>query len=371
MISAVRFYTQCQSIKRLSGLLPESVKNVLRPAVLEISYRAAVRGKIANADSIASRLSETYQPVKCPLILISQVQRSGGSLLSQLFDGHRQLLAHPQELKIGSPFKYMWPPIDGALSTDKQFKILFEPTVLDMCQNGYAKGKKDLERKNFFFLPNVQRAIYRAAIAKLTGTPSQRDVLDAYFTSYFNAWLNLRSELKDAKYVTGFTPMLASRKENMKQFWDAYPDGYLISVLRSPFSWYPSAMRLGGGEKLGDLKKAVNWWNESTQAMIREKNDRPDRVIVLNFEDLLERTEKTMHHICVRTGLNFDPALLTPSFNGEPTGANTSFESLERGRVSSAPLKREKHLTAEHRRFLERHCQKLYEQAMAKAVEKV
>ena len=53
------------------------------------------------------------QPVTCPLVLISQIQRSGGSLLSQLFDGHPEVHAHPHELKIGYPKKDTWlrPPL--------------------------------------------------------------------------------------------------------------------------------------------------------------------------------------------------------------------------------------------------------------------
>jgi hypothetical protein len=41
-------------------------------------------------------------------VLISQIQRSGESLLSQLLDGHPELDAHPHELKIGYPNKYTW-----------------------------------------------------------------------------------------------------------------------------------------------------------------------------------------------------------------------------------------------------------------------
>jgi hypothetical protein len=33
-------------------------------------------------------------------VLISQIQRTGGSLLNQPLDGHLELDAHPQELKI-------------------------------------------------------------------------------------------------------------------------------------------------------------------------------------------------------------------------------------------------------------------------------
>ena len=38
-----------------------------------------------------------------PLLMVSQIQRSGGSLMAQLFDGHPQLYAHPFEIQIGYP----------------------------------------------------------------------------------------------------------------------------------------------------------------------------------------------------------------------------------------------------------------------------
>ena len=42
---------------------------------------------------------EHIQPVTVPFALISQIQRSGGSMLNQLFDGHPNVHAHPHELK--------------------------------------------------------------------------------------------------------------------------------------------------------------------------------------------------------------------------------------------------------------------------------
>ena len=52
---------------------------------------------------------EHISPVTSPLTLISQVRGCGGSLLSQLFDGHPELHVHPPELMIGYPEKHIWP----------------------------------------------------------------------------------------------------------------------------------------------------------------------------------------------------------------------------------------------------------------------
>jgi hypothetical protein len=36
--------------------------------------------------------------IDAPLFLVSQIPRSGGSMLAQLFDGHPQVYAHPAEI---------------------------------------------------------------------------------------------------------------------------------------------------------------------------------------------------------------------------------------------------------------------------------
>jgi len=66
-----------------------------------------------------------FQPITIPIALISQIQRSGGSLLSQLFDGHPELHAHPHELKIGYLKKYHWPEININDDSSNWFKKLF------------------------------------------------------------------------------------------------------------------------------------------------------------------------------------------------------------------------------------------------------
>ena len=48
-----------------------------------------------------------FKKIKNNLIIISQVQRSGGTLLSQLFDSHPQIHSYPSELKLTKP-KFDW-----------------------------------------------------------------------------------------------------------------------------------------------------------------------------------------------------------------------------------------------------------------------
>jgi hypothetical protein len=355
------------------------LRNRLRAQRDHLSYIAAVRGRAANLNSIKERLKTAHHAVRCPLIMVSQVERSGGSLMAQLFDGHPELLAHPQELKIGHPEKEIWPRTDHS-DLDEQFRILFEPRMVEFCETGYAKGRHNEDRKNFHFVPYVQREVFREVLKKTNGS-SSREILDAYFTSYFNAWLNMRSRIDQAKFVTGFVPMMAVQERNMDEFWRIYPDGFLISIIRSPLSWYPSFLKekeergsffkQKAGRTLSKVEISAARWIESTRAMFREHERRKDQVIVLNFDDLVGNTEATMRLVCRRVGLGYHPLLISPTFNWEPIRSNSIFGATEAGVVTSAPAQRDTLLNDAERDYLTTHCMPLYEKALREIAEPV
>ena len=324
----------------LRRLLANRIRLGLKDRSRYGAYYVAVDGRAANVYSIAKRLKASYQAINCPLIMISQVERSGEPLMAQLFDGHPQLLAHPHELKFGYPHKRVWPSTNLA-NLDKQFRVLFEVDNVDFCENGYTKGSHNSDRKNFFLLPHVQKAVFNEALKEVSEATS-RDVLNAYFTSYFNAWLNMRTRINQARSVTGSVPMMASVKGNMDEFWRTYPDGYLISIVRSPLSWHPSFAKLKGLKRpqFSDVEVTAARWNVSTQAMFRERERMKDRVIVLSFDDLVRKTEATMRLVCRRIGLDFHPSLVNPTFNWEPMASNSIFGATAPGIVTSAPARR-------------------------------
>ena len=165
-------------------------------------------------------------PVTSPLALISQVQRSGGTLLSQLFDGHPELHAHPHEMKIGYPTKDTWPQLDLNENPARWLEILFEYNVLNHLRKGYKKEKKQDEAFLLLLLPSVQREIFMDNLGSVK-SPTLRDIFNAYMTSYFGAWLNNQNSFGHKKFITAFTPRLAMSKKNMESFFEIYPDGRL------------------------------------------------------------------------------------------------------------------------------------------------
>jgi hypothetical protein len=93
---------------------------------------------------------ERIQPITAPLALISQIQRSGGSMLSQLFDGHPQVHAHPHELRLDIP-KNNWPPIDLGDRPDRWFEILFEDNCRAITCGTVIKRWKNTRKRFFLF----------------------------------------------------------------------------------------------------------------------------------------------------------------------------------------------------------------------------
>ncbi len=269
-------------------------------------------------------------PVREPLVLISQIQRSGGTLLSQLFDGHPEVHAHPHEICIGKPAKWDWPPLDLA-RPETWFETLREPLLAEWVEKGFVKDLTELRKGRdpdvfpFVFSLRWQRSIFDRFAAD---AQSERDVLEAYFTSYFNAWVDNHSLYAGPKKaVVGFTPRLAMELERVERFFAAYPDGLLVSVVRDPRGWYASA-RLHR-KYYADLEQSIGLWRASTEAALEAAARFGERVVLLTYEELLEDTERTMAQLAGRIGIAATRELLVPTFNSRPIRANSS-EAVER-----------------------------------------
>ena len=309
--------------------------------------------------------SENIRPVTQPLALITQIQRSGGSLMSQLFDGHPEIHPHPHELMLGYKKKYIWPRLDLNEQPERWFRVLFENMVIQHAREGYKKGKEDRESFPFNFNPYLQKKIFLEYIDSAQSL-NLRTVFDAYMTSYFGAWLNNQNNTGQKKFVTAFTPRLSFKQENMDLFFEVYPEGRVISLIRDPRNWYPSALR-HGPKMYGDIKLALIQWNEGAQAMLRNKKLYADRIRLLKFEDLVAETETVMRYLAEFLGIKFEDILIIPTFNKKPIKAHTSFKVENHG-ILKGTQSRYKTLSESELEIIEDMTADIYSKALKEVV---
>lgn len=327
------------------------------------SQAAFNRAAKSSSSDICEFLSTAPTRLTVPLILISQVSRSGGTLLSQLFDGHPQIAAHPHELGFGFPSEESW--IARATTAQETLARMAEHAHFQFTRSGFSKGEQQADRFPFLFSAAAQNAVF-TKLWQSAPPKNDRDCADIYFSSYFQAWLNYHQSLAETRYVTAFQPRFANRTEKVDAFFAAYPDGYLLQVLRDPWTWYASAQKNQRWIKKRSTPEGIlKEWIGSTEAILRNVSAYPHRVIVVHFDSLLNSTEQTMRDLCRILNLDFLPSMLKPTFNGNLMTANSSY-AVPRAGIIEAPSDRAKQLIRSQKEMIDVRCEELYESALSK-----
>ena len=246
------------------------------------------RCRALHVESTVQRIYSGQMIRRLPLVLIAQVQRSGGTLLSQLFDGHPQVFAFPHELKWGGRDKYHWPdvnPTNDSLWPAAQRLVAANAADLeDFKRLGYKKGFNVADNERLPFRWSLGTYLSAFLWYGLTSPPhTRRDYLDIFFTAYAVALGGARSK----KMVTAFTPranFINSHPGN-EEFFSDYPDGTMICICRHPADWYASASR--HQKKYADVEVAMALWRESAESALVLHAKHPRQVLLLPFDDLV------------------------------------------------------------------------------------
>jgi hypothetical protein len=310
-----------------------------------------------------------------PMVLISQTNRSGGTLLAQLFDGHPECHVHPGELHIGHPRKVDWPDLDLGARPARWFRMLSEDRLVQYAHSGFAKKGRAANRTRnrervypFLFMRRLQREIFLEEIHSQR-IERQRQVIDAYHTSYFNAWIDYQGIYAPRRYVVGFTPRLSSEPPSVERFFRDYPEGRLVSVVRDPKTWFVS-LRAKKPSGRVDPRKWIGRWKRSTEAALANRERYGSRVHVSRFEHLLGDTEATMRELAEFLHLPFHDILARPTFQGMDIRANSSFANDDKG-VVAGPLQRAKELSREDAAAIEEETGELYEVVLKRLTPRV
>jgi hypothetical protein len=331
-----------------------------KPPFLEI----APLGDIDPLDGlqvILGQRSRFLTLINQPLVLISQVQRSGGTLISQLLDGHSELHVHPRELHIGRPNKYHWPKLD--LSHNHKpgflFQQLREMVVLDFARHGYQKFSPGALASNpelaevvhpFIFHYKLQRDLF-ARLIRVRSPTTQRAAIDAYVTCYFNAWLDYQGLYRppgQVKYWAAFVARLLADPANLDGYLADYPNGRILVPIRDPVSWYASASR--HTDEYADPQNAMQIWMAANLSILKGVKRHRKLIMLVQLDRLVAETEATMRQVAKFLGIGFEPILMRPTFNGMDIASGSSFQ-VSYG-VDPSSRDRSQHVDPETRRFI-------------------
>jgi hypothetical protein len=332
-------------------------------------------GKAAGARDLERALRhrrDTIIPIREPLALICQAQRSGGTLMARLFDGHPECHAHPHELLIGDRKPHTWPALPPEDAPEAWFEKLSEEYLVTLFRKGRKKvplkapGAKTTGSYPFLLPPAFQRQIFLDEVKRIEPS-SEREILDCYMTSLFNGWLdnqNLRTANK--RWVVAFSPRRAWGK-GLDRYFEIYPEGRLISVIRDPLSWYTSAQ---GRDPDAAVEPLLELWKRSATEMLEAKKRFGEQSCIVRFDELLLDTPATMRTLAGFLGIEYSDVLATPTFNGYPVGANSSYSMSQTG-VGTDPVDRYKELLDEaQQERIRSECEELYEEVLANVGDK-
>jgi hypothetical protein len=356
----------------VASQLESSAEVLRRLTAAEEAQRSAgtlLGGVDGGAERALELRRENVQPVTQPLALICQAPRSGGTLLARLFDGHPQCHAHPNELHIGERRPHLWPDLGLDEEPEEWFGKLQEERLSDLFYKGKrviplkAPGERSGESHYPFILPPAfQRLVFLDEVERRRPIGSEREILDCYMTSLFNGWLDNQNLVgAEKRWVVAFSPRRAWGEGLEKQF-ELYPDGRLISILRDPESWFTSAQ---GRDPEAEPKALLDRWQRSAQEMIEAKGRYKERVRLVRFDELVMDTPKSMRRLADFLEIDYVPELTTPTFNGYPVGANSSYDVRSTGIVTDPVEQRKELLSDEQRELIRSECEDLHQEALA------
>ena len=305
---------------------------------------------VAGGPAATTRLSGA------PVVLISQIQRSGGALLVQLFDGHPQLLVYPHELRLGRPVKWNWPKLNFDTRPRAWLTDMFDHAIARMIvvSRAMADGDADNQARRHRFRFEM-RTFYDTFMLLARSATTQRGALDAYLTAFFAAWKDSTS-LDHARWTVGYCPRLVLHADSVARFFADYPDGRMITCVRDPASWFAASK--GRGAEYASIDTALALWCDSVGASLDLAEARPDQVHLVSYESLTADTAGEMQRLAAELGIAYDAGLTRPTFAGRPL-VTKSPDAAPEPAADPGPL-----LSADELARIEQEAMPLYRRAL-------
>lgn len=272
-------------------------------------------------------------------------------MLNCLLDGHSMLHTYPHSFAVDTLDTSSWPEIDIEGDQEEWLNIFSRATTFDGIRERFKQDRKDNARFPFIYLPILERQLfikYLESVQRL----NKRHVFDAHMTACLGAWLNYQNHGPDKKFVTAHAPGLSMQNLAGNNFFEIYPDGRLISIIRDPVDWFLSASRREP-HIYKDVESAIGLWKKSVRGTMEARENFGNRVCIIQFERLIDQTESVMRNLVGFLGISYEDILLTPTFNDLPTQSPHSVKT-EHSPVKHQDLTQAKTLDKDQRALIEK-----------------
>jgi len=255
-------------------------------------------------------------PVRQPMIWLFQMARSGGTMTLRLFDGHPDIHVHPMPMTIRWPLR----------GTERNLEKMRQKFSLARWNNtGWKKLASNADQTTIpiRFDQNLFDQIFDDLLPEDASPSGARARFDAACTARFNAWTNYNNLKDQKKYqllhsaIWHHTPV----EKVVDHFFQIYPDGYMLFVARNPEDWLVSL------KSLESESNKPSWLNEINEYLdeyidcyskymeVRSKG-REERMLVLEFDNLVKNTKSELMKICNTLNINYDECMENTTSNG-------------------------------------------------------
>jgi hypothetical protein len=249
------------------------------------------------------------------LIMISAMYENGGNTTHRFFDGHPNLFVYPFESQLGNsrcadflsslfPFKYRYPDFPIGASAIDCYEMFFDEEFKTVVRNRNVSKFRDAD---FQVDEGIRRKVFVDLLDK--NPPNRGNIVAAFFEATFKSWINRNSSGQEFAYL-GYSPVVGFDGDKILA---DFPHGHVIHVVRNPWSGFADTSKRPF--PLSPERYAWTWAMMQHHALVFAKKF-PDRFHVIRFEDLVADRRRTLGELVQKLGLEWNDALLTPSWNG-------------------------------------------------------
>jgi hypothetical protein len=273
--------------------------------------------------------------------------KSGTTLLVALLDNHPELLVLPEETAYFPTVLTKY----GPRGRRAQFDYITKETLSNVLFGGPCKwGKRDY---SYFPTSRLLQTFERMAFDPVN---VDKDLLVILLEAYA-ATLD-----RNLDSITRWVEKTPANRRCLPAIHSRFPHARILVTMRDPRAIFAAQIALEKTRQLGTFSTyyCIRHWREVAQVVLRARENKDTRLLVVPYEELVLDSAKWMKQICSFLEIKYDPAIvLTPTKAGKFWEGNSAAETAFT-QISTEPLTRwQGDLSEEEVGWVEWHCRDL------------